>query len=117
MAIIGMLGLFTCIVLHELGHAIVARHFKLPISQITLFIFGGVAEIKKEPKSPKVEFLMAIAGPIVSIVIAILMYFLTLLGTRFDWPVIIKGVTGYLHNFDAAIKYPRRRRFCYTQDA
>ena len=96
MGIIGMSSLFVCIVLHELGHALVARHFKLPISQITLFIFGGVAEIKKEPTSPKVEFLMAIAGPIVSIIIAIFMYFLTLLGTRYDWPVIINGVTGYL---------------------
>ena len=64
MGVLGMLGLFVCIVLHELGHALVAKHYKLPISQITLFIFGGVAEIKREPSRPKVEFLMAIAGPL-----------------------------------------------------
>src|SRR5580700_11229833 len=80
MGIMGMLGLFVCIILHELGHAMVAKHLKLPITQITLFIFGGVAEIKKEPQSPKVEFLMAIAGPIVSIVLSAILYLLTLLG-------------------------------------
>lgn len=103
MGIIGMLGLFTCVVLHELGHAIVAKHYKLPISQITLFIFGGVAEIKKEPQSPKVEFLMAIAGPTVSIIIALGMYYLTQLGDQFGWPVFVRGVTSYLASVNAAI--------------
>jgi Zn-dependent protease/CBS domain-containing protein len=96
MGVLGMLGLFVCIILHELGHAIVARHYNLPISQITLFIFGGVAEIKKEPTSPKVEFLMAIAGPIVSFILAIIAYFLTKVGTQLEWPVPIIGVTAYL---------------------
>jgi Zn-dependent protease/CBS domain-containing protein len=96
MGIMGMLGLFVCIILHELGHAMVAKHFKLPITQITLFIFGGVAEIKKEPQSPKVEFLMAIAGPIVSIVLSAILYLLTLLGKHSQWPIPITAVTGYL---------------------
>jgi Zn-dependent protease/CBS domain-containing protein len=96
MGIVGMLGLFVCIVLHELGHAMVAKHYKLPISQITLFIFGGVAEIKKEPKEPKVEFLMAIAGPIVSVVLSGGLYLLTLLGQQSSWPVPVTAVTGYL---------------------
>lgn len=96
MGIIGMLGLFVCVVLHELGHAFVAKYFKLPISQITLFIFGGIAEIKKEPSSAKVEFLMTIAGPIVSVLLAIVMYLVTLLGTHLGWPVPVLGVTYYL---------------------
>ncbi len=96
MGISGMLGLFVCIVLHELGHAMVAKYYKLPISQITLFVFGGVAEIKKEPQTPKVEFLMAIAGPIVSVVLAGGLYLLTVLGQHSFWPVPMIAVTAYL---------------------
>lgn len=96
MGIAGMLGLFICVILHELGHAMVAKYFKLPISQITLFIFGGVAEIKKEPQSPKVEFLMAIAGPIVSVILAGGLYLLTLTGLHSHWAVTVVAVTKYL---------------------
>jgi Zn-dependent protease/CBS domain-containing protein len=96
MGIAGMLGLFACVILHELGHAMVAKHYKLPISQITLFIFGGVAEIKKEPKEPKVEFLMAIAGPIVSVILSGGLYLLTILGQHTFWPVPVIAVTAYL---------------------
>ena len=103
MGVIGMLGLFSCVILHELGHAIVAKHYKIPVSQITLFLFGGVAEIKKEPQSPKIEFIMAIAGPVVSIIIALGMYYLTKLGVRLGWPIIVQGVTSYLASVNAAL--------------
>jgi len=96
MGILGMLGLFVCIVLHELGHALVAKHYKLPIAHITLFLFGGVAEIKKEPTRPKVEFLMAIAGPIVSIVLVILLYVFSFVSEKSGWPIVITGVSKYL---------------------
>ena len=96
MGVIGMLGLFVCVTLHELGHAFVAKHYKMPISQITLFIFGGVAEIKQEPKTPKIEFLMAIAGPFVSLVLAGILYGVTVIGKHSGWPVPIVAITGYL---------------------
>ena len=96
MGIAGMLGLFICVVLHELGHAMVAKHYKLPITQITLFIFGGVAEIKKEPQTPKVEFLMALAGPVVSIVLSFIFYLLTMLGMHMHWLLPVTAVTRYL---------------------
>ena len=70
MGIIGALGLFASIILHELAHAVVARGFGLPIGGITLFIFGGVAELQDEPKTPRAEFWVAIAGPISSVAIA-----------------------------------------------
>ncbi len=96
MGILGMLGLFLCILLHELGHAFTARYYGMTISRITLFIFGGVAEITKEPPSPKVEFLVSIAGPIVSILLAGCMYLLTMCGHALDWSIIFIAITSYL---------------------
>jgi len=61
---------FASVVAHEFAHAIVARRFRLPVSSITLFLLGGVASLTKEPTSAKGEFLMAVAGPATSLVIA-----------------------------------------------
>jgi Zn-dependent protease/predicted transcriptional regulator len=70
MGAMAALLLFASVLLHELGHSYVALKYRIPIGQITLFIFGGVAQMRKEPPSPRAEFLIAIAGPIVSLVIA-----------------------------------------------
>jgi len=64
--------LFVSVVLHELGHSFVALRYKVPVKSITLFIFGGVAQIGSEPPSAMAEFLIAIAGPIVSFGLAII---------------------------------------------
>lgn len=58
---------FVSVLLHELAHAIVARGFRMPVSSITLFLLGGVANLAKEPPSAKAEFLMAAAGPLASL--------------------------------------------------
>ncbi len=58
--------LFLSVLLHELGHSYVALRYHIPIEQITLFIFGGVAHMRKEAPTPRAEFLIAIAGPAVS---------------------------------------------------
>jgi Zn-dependent protease/CBS domain-containing protein len=73
MGLAGTIGLFFSIVLHELAHALVGRRYDMPIAGITLFIFGGVAELHKEPTSAKAEFLMAVAGPITSLVLGMML--------------------------------------------
>ena len=69
MGAVGACGLFASIVFHEFAHSLVARQFGIEMSGITLFVFGGVAEMKEEPRSPKAEFFMAIAGTLSSVVL------------------------------------------------
>jgi len=94
MGLIGVLGLFGSIVLHELCHSLVANYYKLPMKGITLFIFGGVAEMGGEPQSPKVEFLMAIAGPIASIVLGLIFFLISNAAHPSAIPAI--GILSYL---------------------
>jgi len=61
---------FASVVLHELGHSVLALHYKIPVKNITLFIFGGVSQIGAEPSSASAEFWIAIAGPLVSFALA-----------------------------------------------
>lgn len=63
---------FSSVVAHELAHSLVARAFQMPVSSITLFLLGGVANLAKEPPGPRAEFLMAIAGPATSVAIGVL---------------------------------------------
>jgi Zn-dependent protease len=69
-AVLTSLAFFGSVLLHELGHVLLALREKIPVRAITLFIFGGVAEITHEPKTPGAEFRIAIAGPIVSLLLA-----------------------------------------------
>lgn len=96
MGVVGALALFGSIVVHELFHSLVARRFGLPMKGITLFIFGGVAEMDAEPPNAKAEFSMAIAGPIASILIGAVFYLLYRSG-RVAWPAPVVGVVAYLY--------------------
>jgi Zn-dependent protease/CBS domain-containing protein len=66
--------LFVSVLLHELGHSMVALRYKIPVRSITLFLFGGVARIGAEPPSAIAEFFIAIAGPLVSLALAVFFY-------------------------------------------
>lgn len=83
--------LFVSVAFHELAHSIVARKYKLSMESITLFIFGGVAQMKGEPPHPKAEFWIAIAGPISS-------FFLSALFFSFSLSTIggLKALLSYL---------------------
>jgi Zn-dependent protease len=61
---------FASVLLHELGHSVIALRYKIPVRSITLFIFGGIAQIASEPPSATAEFWIAIAGPLVSFALA-----------------------------------------------
>ena len=95
MGILSALGLFGSIVVHEFSHSLVARSHGLPMKGITLFIFGGVAEMGEEPRNAKTEFLMAIAGPITSILIGVVAYVVYQAGES-AWPTPVVGVIYYL---------------------
>jgi Zn-dependent protease len=96
MGIAGALGLFASIIGHELAHALAARQYGLSIRGITLFIFGGVAEMDREPPSAKAEFFVAIAGPIASVFLAVMFLVASLVGTFARWPGSASGVLFYL---------------------
>ena len=66
--------LFLSVTIHELSHSFVARKNRIPITSITLFIFGGVARMEKEPSSPAIELKMALAGPFSSYVLALIFF-------------------------------------------
>ncbi|WP_427365564.1 site-2 protease family protein [Candidatus Caldatribacterium saccharofermentans] len=96
MGTVGAIGLFLSIVFHEMAHSLVARRFGVPIKGITLFLFGGVAEMKGEPPSAKAEFVMALAGPLSSIILAAVFYGLSQIAKNAGWPEPVYGVIRYL---------------------
>ncbi len=103
MGIAGALGILFSIVFHELCHSLVARFYGLKMGGITLFMFGGVAEMRHEPKEPKVELLMAGAGPLSSLVLAGICWLLHLAAVAASLPVPVAGVLYYLAIINVAL--------------
>jgi Zn-dependent protease/CBS domain-containing protein len=96
LAIIAMVALFAGLILHELAHSLVARRFGLGIGGITLFIFGGVAELDEEPVDPRSEFWIAIAGPAMSFALAGIAYLLLKLSEAAGISEPLQAVLEYL---------------------
>jgi Zn-dependent protease/CBS domain-containing protein len=92
----GAIGLFISIVAHELTHSLVARYYGISMKGITLFIFGGVAQMEDDPPNPKAEFMMAIVGPLSSSLIGLISFLLCSFGEKNGWPVTVTGVLAYL---------------------
>ncbi|OGW49644.1 MAG: peptidase M50 [Nitrospirae bacterium GWC2_57_9] len=96
MGLAGAAGMFVSILFHEFCHSLVARRFGMPMKGITLFIFGGVAEMDDEPPGPRAEFYMAVAGPLSSIVLGLAFYVALLALEGSKALAAVTGVLGYL---------------------
>jgi Zn-dependent protease len=96
MGILGTLGLFASVIVHEFAHSLVARRYGISMKGITLFIFGGVAEMGDEPPSPKAEFMMSIVGPLSSFALAALFFLAFTLGRHGGWSKPFIGTVEYL---------------------
>lgn len=96
MAVAATAGLLISIVLHELAHSLVARRYGMPIRGITLFIFGGVAEMDSEPPSPKSELLMAAAGPAASLLLAAAFFLCVAIARAWSGPDALQWSLWYL---------------------
>jgi Zn-dependent protease/predicted transcriptional regulator len=99
LALIGSLLFFASVLVHELAHSVVALHNGIPVTRITLFIFGGVAQIGREAPTPRVEAAISAAGPAASFVLAIVFGFAYLVtvevsraaASLFMWLALVNG--------------------------
>lgn len=96
-AVITSLAFFASVLMHEMSHSLVAKRLGLPVASITLFIFGGVSALTREPESARDEFKVAIAGPATSFIISVVLGAVFLVFLLADKEDSVPGaICGYL---------------------
>ena len=96
MALSAMLLFFGSLLVHELAHSVVARRNGVPVERITLFLFGGVAELEAEPQSARIELWVALAGPVMSFSLAFGFWFLAVFAGALPNLSVTQAVFSYL---------------------
>jgi Zn-dependent protease/CBS domain-containing protein len=102
-SVIAVFLFYVSLLSHELGHAIVARRLGVKVDGITLWIFGGVARLKGDAATPGTEVKIAIAGPLVSLALAILFGAATFALDASGGPVLIEGGIAWLAGTNATL--------------
>jgi Zn-dependent protease/CBS domain-containing protein len=101
LGVVAAVGLFAAVAVHELGHSVVSMHFGFPIDSITLWLLGGIANLSEQPEEWSQELLIAIAGPVVSVLLGGLSYVaMTSLPASLDF---LRFVFGYLALMNVAL--------------
>ncbi|MDH7602640.1 MAG: site-2 protease family protein [Armatimonadota bacterium] len=96
MGLVAAVLLFLSVLTHEISHSAVARERGIPVRGIVLFLFGGMSQTADEPKTPRDEFEIAIAGPATSAGLGVLFYMLGGIGLTLQWPGPVVAVLGYV---------------------
>jgi len=108
LSLFASISLFVCVLLHELGHSYVAKKAGVNIQGITLFLFGGVSSMEEIPRNPRTELKMALAGPLVSLVIG----FILIIGVLIvNGAAVGEFLSAFVQNLMIGIKDPYIRLF------
>jgi Zn-dependent protease/predicted transcriptional regulator len=100
LGVVTSLLFFASVLFHEVCHSVVARHYKIPVTSITLFVFGGLARIERDPDSGRQEFNIAIAGPLSSLFLAGCFF---LIAHYVHGNEMVAAVCGWLWEINAAL--------------
>ena len=100
-SVLFILTLFACVTFHELGHALAARRYNIKTKNITLLPIGGLAQLEAIPEKPKEELVVALAGPLVNVIIALLLYPFVALGPEITEEFDLTKLSH--HNFLASL--------------